>query len=862
VRFGRVPKREKAKILAAMQSSKAKVLESRVLTEMADDRKIIDTIVRAHYDTCDYTVEKIKPFVSRAHANPKLTQCSGQRCPLKGSPEMSFLDEFSDRFMDHVRQVCTFAKLIPGFKCLQHDDQVTLLKSCVFEVLTVRLSGLFDNQSLVCMNGDVIRRETISAMPAGNAKFLMDNVFELTQRINRFSLSDAEIGLFCAVVIISADRPGLRNPELVGRMQTKLKNILQSILVPQHPHHTAIFTELVAITQDLRTLNTLHTEKFLLQAKVLRDEVVGSASPLPPTSTATIVGQSYVDREWEDNTNSLDRDSTGSRSPQSSSDSPATSHSFSMEDLRRSPLGSVSSSESIANSETFSKLSVNDLKIHGSVLLNALTSPALSQQLGAAAANSASQQLHQHQPLPAGGSGSLAQQQQHHIQNLNQSSNSSSSRKRDLSSRNENVRSSESRHQQQTQAEDSSCSSASGSIGAPESKCPYKARKLDSPSDSGIDSPKAQGSHSTNTSVCSSPRSSMEENQGGEDSERPDLEEQHPLLKRALQQPPQPFNMGGVANFQDEVYKPHKKFRHSDRKDGDEPTSSTQDGAPGAVSPSSSLVHTHSILASQLAAPPTYQRRPSPPPSALSSALSSSNGNSNACNVSSSQQQAGSSSAGVTTLSSHAGTYHLHPQSLLATTLSRPVAVQRAKRDEERSELLANLILDSGRYRPSLSSSHHLSHHQKSQSSLLMCAITSPASSPLPAHTASESRPWSPASSGSSAVSAAPQQPAVGSRHLPVPVAPSHSTSSTAGSGLAALSTAAAAQKKLLHDNSAATAAFRGASDSEDFMPLNLCVKSGDGPSAPAVTNSTTEAQEQLCTAAVKKEPIGTSGAM
>ena len=78
VRFGRVPKREKAKMLAAMQSSKAKVLESRVLTEMADDRKIIDTIVRAHYDTCDYTVDKIKPFLQRAHADPKLTTCTGQ----------------------------------------------------------------------------------------------------------------------------------------------------------------------------------------------------------------------------------------------------------------------------------------------------------------------------------------------------------------------------------------------------------------------------------------------------------------------------------------------------------------------------------------------------------------------------------------------------------------------------------------------------------------------------------------------------------------------------------------------------------------------------------------------------------------
>jgi len=41
-------------------------------------------------------------------------------------------------------------------------------------------------------------------MPAGNAKFLMDSVFELAQRINSFHLADAEIGLFCSVVIITA----------------------------------------------------------------------------------------------------------------------------------------------------------------------------------------------------------------------------------------------------------------------------------------------------------------------------------------------------------------------------------------------------------------------------------------------------------------------------------------------------------------------------------------------------------------------------------------------------------------------------------------------------------------------------------
>ena len=41
-------------------------------------------------------------------------------------------------------------------------------------------------------------------MAQGNPKFLMNSVFELAQRLNQFRLSDAEIGLFCAVVIITA----------------------------------------------------------------------------------------------------------------------------------------------------------------------------------------------------------------------------------------------------------------------------------------------------------------------------------------------------------------------------------------------------------------------------------------------------------------------------------------------------------------------------------------------------------------------------------------------------------------------------------------------------------------------------------
>jgi len=676
VRFGRVPKREKAKIYAAMQSSRMKTLESNVMKEMEDDRVIIDTIVSAHFDTCEYTADKIRPFIARAQAEESVATCTGLTCPMKGGPgrpEQFFIDQFSDKFMDHVRQVCTFAKLIPGFKHLHHDDQVSLLKSCVFEVLLVRLSGLFDNQSLVCLNGDVIKRETISSMPAGNAKFLMDSVFELAQRINRYRLSDAEIGLFCAVVII-ADRPGLRNPETVARMQGKLKMVLEKILNnPTHRQHPAIFTELENIVNDLRTLNTLHTEKFLQQARVTGEQVSGAVARIPtaqsPPQHSALQhhllyggpqGGPQVDRSGDWELDTQDRDSTGSRSPQSS-DSHTTNHSYSLEDMRRSPIGSVSSSESLGSSETFSRLSVNDLRIHGvnSVLLNALTSPATS-------VNSQSTGV---------------------------------GRKRDISRcTSENIISSG-----RIQESDHSTTPAI------ETKCPFKTRKLDSPSDSGIDSPKAQGSQSTNTSVCSSPRSSLEEkvkeveDETAKQDKVESLEEQHPLLKRALQQPPQPFISGGVTGFQDEVYKPHKKFRHSGRKDSDEPTS-TQESAKSPSPGPSNQVQSHSILASQLAAPPTYTHL----------------------------------------------TQRETQQSVLASTLSRPVA-SRAKEQEKRNKWLEDLILDKGvRGCPT-----------GGNQSLLMCA-------PQPAH----SNPHIPPSGASSPSASSP-----GGRHIPIPVAPTHPTS-------------------------------------------------------------------------------------
>lgn len=76
VRFGRVPKREKARILAAMQqSSHSRSQEKAVAAELEDEQRLLATVVRAHLDTCDFTRDKVTPVLARARETPNYTAC-------------------------------------------------------------------------------------------------------------------------------------------------------------------------------------------------------------------------------------------------------------------------------------------------------------------------------------------------------------------------------------------------------------------------------------------------------------------------------------------------------------------------------------------------------------------------------------------------------------------------------------------------------------------------------------------------------------------------------------------------------------------------------------------------------------------
>lgn len=116
--------------------------------------------------------------------------------------------------------------------------------------------------SIICLNGQLMRRDSIQN--GANARFLVDSTFKFAERINAMQLTDAEVALFCAVVLVAPDRHGIRNYELINRMHSKLKQCLQHIIAKGRPNEPEFMGNLMNTIGDLKTLSTLHTEKLIV----------------------------------------------------------------------------------------------------------------------------------------------------------------------------------------------------------------------------------------------------------------------------------------------------------------------------------------------------------------------------------------------------------------------------------------------------------------------------------------------------------------------------------------------------------------------------------------------------------------------
>lgn len=65
-----MPKREKAKILAAMHNKNQLNQENKLSEQLMDEQGMLSTIFAAHNETCDFTHAKMAPVFLKAEQNP------------------------------------------------------------------------------------------------------------------------------------------------------------------------------------------------------------------------------------------------------------------------------------------------------------------------------------------------------------------------------------------------------------------------------------------------------------------------------------------------------------------------------------------------------------------------------------------------------------------------------------------------------------------------------------------------------------------------------------------------------------------------------------------------------------------------
>uniref|UniRef100_A0A8C8S3R7 Nuclear receptor subfamily 1 group D member 2 n=1 Tax=Pelusios castaneus TaxID=367368 RepID=A0A8C8S3R7_9SAUR len=190
-------------------------------------------------------------------------------CPMSKTPFVDpsksgheVWEEFSLSFTPAVKEVVEFAKRIPGFRVLSQHDQVNLLKAGTFEVLMVWFASLFDakERTVTFLSGKKYSVDDLHSMGAGD---LLNSMFEFSEKLNALQLSDEEMSLFTAVVLVSADRSGIENVNSVEALQETLIRALRTLIMKNYPNEASIFTKLLLKLPDLRSLNNMHSEELL-----------------------------------------------------------------------------------------------------------------------------------------------------------------------------------------------------------------------------------------------------------------------------------------------------------------------------------------------------------------------------------------------------------------------------------------------------------------------------------------------------------------------------------------------------------------------------------------------------------------------
>ncbi|XP_020287691.1 probable nuclear hormone receptor HR3 isoform X3 [Pseudomyrmex gracilis] len=215
------------------------------------------TIADAHARTCLVSTEEIQ------EAFRKSTDLSRMIYYKNMGHEELWL-ECAQKLTTVIQQIIEFAKMVPGFMKLSQDDQIVLLKAGSFELAVLRMSRYLDLQQNCVLYGDtLLPQEAFYTTDTAEMK-LVSCVFELARSIAELKLTETELALYSAVVLLSPDRPGLKCLGDINRLSQAVIRALRSELDRNHmtpiKGDVTVCDAILAKIPQLRDISSLHMD--------------------------------------------------------------------------------------------------------------------------------------------------------------------------------------------------------------------------------------------------------------------------------------------------------------------------------------------------------------------------------------------------------------------------------------------------------------------------------------------------------------------------------------------------------------------------------------------------------------------------
>ncbi|XP_071382983.1 nuclear receptor ROR-beta-like [Centroberyx affinis] len=251
---------------------------------LTDLERITQSIVKSHLETCQYSAEDMKRF-TWAQYSPEETRAFQNK-----SAEWMW-QQCAHHITNAIQYVVEFAKRIAGFMDLCQNDQIILLKAGCLEVLLIRMCRAFNvSNSTIFFDGKFASAPFFKALGCDD---LVSAVFDLGKGLCRLQLSDEEMALFSAAVLLSPDRPWLTEGQKVQKLQEKVYLALQHSLHMSGASDEKL-DKMVSKLPMMKSICNLHIDKLEFFRLVhpetaysfppLYREVFGSEMSLPDST--------------------------------------------------------------------------------------------------------------------------------------------------------------------------------------------------------------------------------------------------------------------------------------------------------------------------------------------------------------------------------------------------------------------------------------------------------------------------------------------------------------------------------------------------------------------------------------------------